>query len=244
MAEKKKAAPKKTQKKTTLKKKTYVALVLDSSGSMSSCENGTISAFNEQLNVLEHEGNKVGDTYATFVVFGAMDKPVELRYENKPVSDVEKLTHENYKPYGSTPMYDGVGTAIKALEKEDIEVEGEDRAFLVVTLTDGYENASREYTASTIAGMVKKLQDKGNWTFVYLGANQDLSQVAQTTGMRASNMKMFEGNEYSMPDVQKCMSNATANYMSLRSSGLTQVENYWQDNQEEVKTVEEILTGK
>ena len=48
---------------------------------------------------------------------------------------------------------------------------------LVTVVTDGYENASREYSGNAIKTLVEELKSKG-WVFAYIGANQDVEAVA------------------------------------------------------------------
>ena len=52
-----------------------------------------------------------------------------------------------------------------------------DYKVLVTVITDGYENASKEYNANSIGKLVEELKGEG-WTFTYIGANQDVEKVA------------------------------------------------------------------
>ena len=68
-----------------------------------------------------------------------------------------------------------MGMSLNALRPKVAE---EDRV-LVTIVTDGYENASREYNGKAIKVLVDELKDKG-WVFAYIGANQDVEKVAAT----------------------------------------------------------------
>lgn len=59
----------------------------------------------------------------------------------------------------------------------------EDSVAVVTIITDGMENASREYTGPTIKKLVDELKGEG-WTFTYMGANQDSIEVAFTLSIR------------------------------------------------------------
>jgi len=50
----------------------------------------------------------------------------------------------------------------------------------VTVITDGLENASREFTGSAIKALVDKLKDEEGWNFAYIGANQDVESVAMS----------------------------------------------------------------
>jgi hypothetical protein len=69
-------------------------------------------------------------------------------------------------------------------------VKPEDKV-LVTIITDGEENSSREYNASTIKQLVEDLKSKG-WIFAYIGANQDVERVA--SGISITNVMSFEAN--------------------------------------------------
>lgn len=208
---------------STSEKRTDVALVLDRSGSMSSIREQAIDGFNEQLKALREEADKGGDTRVTVVTFGgwhgAPEKraPLHVINERVPAEDVEMLSMDNYRPNGLTPLYDGFMHAIDILEESDDG--GEDTAFLVVVVSDGRENHSKEFTAGDVASKVRALEDTDRWTIVYIGANQDLSDVEKhlAVGRTHSFDSTPEGTE-SMSDKA---AGATMSYMNSRSAGLT-----------------------
>ena len=78
-----------------------------------------------------------------------------------------------------------------SLTKLKAEVKDEDHV-LVTIITDGYENASKEYSGKAIMQLVDELKTKG-WIFAYIGANQDVEKVAVSMGIR--NSLCFEAHE-------------------------------------------------
>ena len=56
-------------------------------------------------------------------------------------------------------------------------------AVLVTVITDGYENASCEYSGADIKAMVEELSKKG-WLFTYIGANQDSIQFSASISIK------------------------------------------------------------
>ncbi len=204
--------------KATGHKQTYVAFVLDESGSMGSCVNETLNGFNEQLNVIREEGHYGGMNFVSLYKFGCRpDSRPRRVFKNKKVSEMRDLSRENYSPFGMTPLRDGVGMALSDLEQHDKD-DDVNRAFLVVVFTDGYENASVEWAAQQLSERMRDLQDRGNWTITYIGNEVDPLTFDETQFVYAGNMAM------SM-DVATGMEIATSSlknyYSTTRAGGAT-----------------------
>ena len=56
------------------------------------------------------------------------------------------------------------------------------RAHFVLPDSDGYENASREFSGCDIKRLVAELKEEG-WVFAYIGTNQDVDAVADDMGI-------------------------------------------------------------
>jgi len=211
-------------KKATKKspKKTFVALVLDKSGSMDMCRLQAIEGFNSQMQVIKENAAKGGDTKISVIVFNGL---VSIQQDAVPADKIEKLTHESYQPNGSTAMLDAVWDAIVSLEKHDDK--GEQTAFLVVTISDGEENASMRTDSKTLAEKIQQLEDTERWTFGYVGANQDLSKINQYLNIPVQNSLVYAATV----DGYNCMNNVASasvgSYMSLRAAGTTNTSNYF-----------------
>ena len=157
-----------------------VAFIVDKSGSMQSCRTQVISGFNEFVGDLKKEAAL--DIRFTLTLF---DTVVEERHTALPVADVPLLGDETYVPGGCTALYDALGLTLASLENRL----GEDREtpVVVVVMTDGLENSSREYGQRAISDRIKALSDKGNWTFVFMGADQDAWAAAAPLGIPPAN---------------------------------------------------------
>ena len=94
----------------------------------------------------------------------------------------------------------------------------EDVAVVVTIITDGYENASKEYNGSSIKALVEKLRKEG-WTFTYMGANQDSMEVAMSMSIR--NARNFD---YSSEGTRASMRKDTTTRMNFFSR-LSQMKN-------------------
>ena len=108
-------------------------------------------------------------------------------YVGKDVNEIEDF---NYLPCGNTAMNDGIGTAITNIGKwlNDMSEDERPSKNLIVIMTDGYENASKEYTLPQVREMIKHQTDKYNWTFMYVGADVTTTKDAESLGIKAKSM--------------------------------------------------------
>lgn len=159
--------------------RTLLAIVLDKSGSMDSVKDATISGFNEYIDSVKKEnvGREVLVTLTTF------SNEESIVYKNVPLQSVEPLTETTYVPSGGTALYDAIGRTAHTLNED---IRPGDRVLFVV-LTDGQENSSRRYARDGVFNLIRGFEKKGNWTFTYLGANQDAWANSAWMGFAASN---------------------------------------------------------
>jgi len=168
---------------------THYLLVLDRSGSMSSCWNSTISGLNEQLGTIRHLEEKYPEQryFVSLVVF---DTEIDTIMENKPISEVKDFDGTEFRPRGGTALHDAIGVGISNLrtylDKKDKDSDSISTA-LVVIMTDGEENSSKEHNANTIKKLIDELNETDAWTFSYMGANQDAVLTASSFGIGAGN---------------------------------------------------------
>jgi hypothetical protein len=92
-----------------------------------------------------------------------------------PIKDAEKLTRDKYDPCCCTPLFDAIGKTVKELKRKTAEIEG--AAFLVTIITDGYENASKEWDSKSLAKLIDSCKEEG-WMFSFIGAGEDVVKVA------------------------------------------------------------------
>lgn len=187
---------------------TYVHFILDKSGSMESVREATISGFNEYIGKLQNDGNKYRFDFTLFDT-----ESIEVRYENSDIHGVKKLNNETYKPNGGTPLYDAVCGTIKKIDKHA------GYKHLVIIMTDGEENASKEYKMEDLKQIIKDREGRGNWTFVFLGANQDSWSNAQKYGMSfQNNTSNFAFSNTGVRQAFSTMSASTTNLASMQAT--------------------------
>ena len=160
------------------KARIYNLIIVDESGSMCSLEHVTVTGVNETINSIrgaQREFEATQQHFLTLVTFDSngSTSPIRTLIDRKPIGEVKDFT--NYQPYGGTPLYDAMGKSITALYnhiKDD-----EDASAVVTVLTDGYENASQEWTAQSLKALIERLTAEG-WSFSYMGSDHDVKQVA------------------------------------------------------------------
>lgn len=185
---------------------TVVHVLLDASGSMESCRNSTIDGYNEYVNSLKKDGGKYKLSLHTFDSDAAGRLRLKTVHDNVHVDDVPELTRETFVPNGGTPLYDAFCTVLKNASDR------KDEKHLFVVLTDGMENTSREFTDEDMRKLKAKFEDKGNWTFVYLGANQDAITTAINYGFSASNASNFNTTAKGTSAMFVSLASATRSY--------------------------------
>ena len=166
------------------KTQVFNVIILDKSGSMENIRQSAIDGFNETLNGIKKAQEKFTDTqdhFVSLVAFCACE--MKQIFDKVPVADAKPLTAEDYQPCCCTPLYDAMGFTLNGMRKH---VRAIDDAVVVVTIiTDGLENASKEYNGKSIKELVEQLKGEG-WTFTYMGANQDALEVAERMSIRNS----------------------------------------------------------
>jgi len=166
--------------------RTLVGIVLDESGSMANAWQSTIDGFNEYIQELQKE--KADEAAVTLTKFNSV---ASIKFKLEPVDHVAPLSRRNYQPSGMTALYDAIAYTVNHLENE---VRDGDRVVITV-LTDGHENSSRETTREQVLALLDRKEKQGNWTFVYLGADQDAitaQRASQSIGIRSANTVSYE----------------------------------------------------
>lgn len=166
---------------------TDITLVLDRSGSMGAVKEATVEAFN---GFVTSQRSGVGVARMSLVQFDDQYEPV---FRAIPLAEVVPLTNETFQPRGSTALLDAMGRTIVETGERFRNMPEHERpgTVLFVTLTDGQENASRQYTLHQINDLIARQRDAYQWEFVFLAANQDAIAAAAQMGIQAGQALTF-----------------------------------------------------
>ena len=167
-------------------KKTELIFILDRSGSMGGLESDTIGGFNATINdqkTLEEE------TRVTTILF---DNFFEILLDRIDLQDLPTLTEKDYFVRGSTALYDAVALGINKIVNVQKQTKQDGRAdkVIMVIITDGYENSSRETNAVMLHKMIDGCKKDG-WEFLFLGADIDAQAAAGAIGIESSRASNF-----------------------------------------------------
>lgn len=158
---------------------TELVFIIDRSGSMAGLEGDTIGGFNSMI---EKQKKQNGECYVSTVLF---DNVSEVLYDRVKLSDIPKMTENDYVVRGCTALIDAIGGAVhhignihKYARTEDVP----EHTMFIIT-TDGMENASHIYNSETVKKMIERQKEKYGWEFLFLGANIDAVETAKGFGI-------------------------------------------------------------
>lgn len=159
------------------RRRTRLTVVIDRSGSMEGLRGFVVEGVNQLLSDLDP------DTVVTIVQFDDHD-PFEVLVDGVPAAEVTPITADDYEPRGSTPLFDAVGRAVGRLAGacETDRVLGDPTRAVLAIVSDGCENASREFTGDQVRTLLEHHQAEG-WTVQYLGLGNDAFSEAATIGL-------------------------------------------------------------
>jgi len=168
---------------------TELMFILDRSGSMGGLETDTIGGYNSLLNT---QKEVKGEAHITTILF---DQSTELFHDRIDLKGVKPMSKKDYQVGGSTALLDAIGFGISKITKaiKQTEVDYQPEKVMVVIITDGEENSSRNYTSDTIKAMINT-QTKLGWEFIFLGANIDAVKTAANFGIDPSRATNFHND--------------------------------------------------
>ncbi len=173
----------------TTKKDCELIFILDRSGSMGGLEEETIKGYNS---VLKKQSELEGDLKVTTVLF---DNQIEKVYDGVSANKA-KLNNKQYFVRGTTAMLDAIGMTIKEVETryKKLSKDEKPQKVIVAITTDGYENASQEYTFPMVKKLIEGKQKEG-WEFMFLAANIDEKLVGNNLGIKADLCTKFTSDK-------------------------------------------------
>ena len=156
--------------------KTLVAALLDRSGSMQDSKELTEDGWRELINTQRSEPEYCEVTLAQF------DTEYEVLYPPTAIAAVPEFV---LVPRGRTALLDAAGVFITEVGDQLAALPADQRPGQVVCLimTDGMENASRQWTWEALKALIIQQREVYGWKFIFLGADIDAVEVGERMGV-------------------------------------------------------------
>ena len=200
---------------------TEMVFIIDKSGSMEGLEKDTIGGFNSML---KEQQAVEGEAIVTTVLF---DNRYELLHDRIDIRAVSPLTEKNYTVGGNTALLDALGKTIRKIREVQEHTAEDYRAekVLFTIITDGEENASREYSAERIKTRIEHQKQKYGWEFVFFGANMDAVLEAGKLGISAEYAQNYCADASGTSTAYSAISAISTAYRGAPSLGAIAIDN-------------------
>ena len=169
---------------------TSINVIMDASGSMSHLRAETLAGFNK---FLAEQKAVPGEATLTLCTFNTS---CEFVYDCVPLQEISELSENSYNTVGGTALLDAVGQTTNKVGAKLASMNEEDRPSKVIVLiiTDGFENCSREFSKSAIKEMISHQTDKYSWDFIFMGANMDAVAEGGEIGVTKGNSMTYSAD--------------------------------------------------
>lgn len=184
---------------------THIVLLIDRSGSMITIKKDMEGGLKEFIKAQKLEPGKCTFTAAQF------DHTYEVIHKMRNLQEVEDIS---INPRGNTALIDSMCKLIDEVGQElkDLPQDERPEKVLFITITDGEENASREFTNEQLKQKIKHQEEKYKWSFTYIGANQDAFSVARNIGTSYNTTLNYNSSTEGTKMMFATLSKTTAKY--------------------------------
>ena len=164
-------------------RKVHISIVLDRSGSMEACQGDAVAAVNSYLHKIRTDAKMAARL--SVIIFDSQS--IDTIRDRVPARDCLDLTPAEYQPRGATPLLDAVGYSVGLLDC----LSGKDERRIMAIMTDGLDNASREFTRTQLKDLLDRKQKDDGWLILYLGTGHDSWTQAGEIGIPAGHTADF-----------------------------------------------------
>ncbi len=186
------------------KEKLHAYVLVDRSGSMATKWDETISSVNAYVKELTIDG------YVTVAFFDDhQGAKFDVVRDDVRFKEFTPINAKESQPRGGTPLYDSLEKIVSLAEKDD------NAKTVIVVMTDGEENSSKEITRDTAKYIIKKCKDK-DWQVIFLGADFDAFSQSHSVGVAQNFTINTSAGNYG--NVMRDLGMKSMNYASIGAS--------------------------
>ena len=203
-------------------RKTYVAIVVDESGSMMSIRRDVVQNMNETFRTIQDKARDE-ETYVSLYTFASYVDRILDRVSSESAG--LEWRDSSYNPGGMTALYDGVGRAIQDLQMAPDAAHPE-TSFLVIVLTDGGENASKSIRGPEFQRLLRETQRTDRWTYAFQCAPGDRRHI-EALGVPSGNIREWQATSRGTIETRVATQSALGTYYSQRAAGVKSVQTFY-----------------
>ena len=170
-----------------------IALIVDRSGSMESVAEDTKGGIKQFITTQKQNEARASFTLVQF------DSEYEVLNDFSDLNKVdENAFAKQYQPRGSTALLDAIGRTVSEMSQkiEKMDLSERPAHVIVAIVTDGQENASRDFTVAKVKKLIEEKQARG-WDFVFLGADLNAITVAKNYGFDSRQVAYYDSSNIS-----------------------------------------------
>lgn len=192
---------------------THISVVLDRSGSMANIADDMIGGLNSFIDEQKKLPGKATISLTKF------DDRIDEVFKFEDLKLVRKITRQDLEPRGGTALYDTIAQVIDrtGAHLNDMPEEVRPLVVIVLVITDGHENSSKEHTAESVKSLIEHQKEKYSWQFVFLGSNQDAVLEGKKFGVAGGQSLSYTSNSLG---VQAAMASASNLVYCTRASAV------------------------
>lgn len=193
---------------------TYYQLIVDASGSMAGSGPATITSMNEQIALVRRLAREYTDEQFSL---GIVDFSTDIRTlrDMSPIEHIKDVSSKEYITRDATALYDAVGSTVTGLDNlHESKKENDQDSFVIVVITDGFENASRHYNFRALKSLLSKLEQTGKWEFRFIGADFLTENFTKSLGLQHA--KSHHVSKSQMADIHAYMDTEMSMFMKKK----------------------------
>ncbi len=203
-----------------IKPRTYIAIIIDESGSMDDLRKVVVDSFNEQIQTIRQQSEEQ-DIFISLITFSHSVNEIVW---NENIKFFKEMTLEDYNPNSSTALNDAIGLTIEKFKEFEVT---KNTSYLINIITDGFENCSRKFRNKEIKRLITELEKTELWSFVWMISNMKSDYISSVYGSSVNNVMVFDSSEKGYQLGANIHTTGTKAYLNSRSAGMTNTNNFY-----------------